>query len=151
MSFFSLGHFFKRPPYKQLTRHQNLFPLINQKPRTQSTAPSSVLIKVLARSSYLSVRIRCQKHALDMFSEALLCFGASSTSVDEHDNDADENSDEIYIYSIFPECEDVDECILNTANSIGSKETPRYEVKMGEQCNWIKKTQESFPPVEVTK
>ena len=88
---------------------------------------------------------------------------------------------QIYIDSIFPECEDVDECILNAANSIGLKETPRYEVKMGEQCNWIKKTQvcllsffslsqrytwnycyvnlilfsymlqESFPPVEVTK
>ncbi|KAH9680675.1 Ribosomal protein L11 methyltransferase-like protein [Citrus sinensis] len=84
----------------------------------------------------------------DMFSEAPLCFGASSTSVDEHDNDADENSDEIYIDSIFPECKDVDECILNTANSIGLKEIPRYEVKMGEQCNWIKKAQESFHPVE---
>ncbi|KAH9802512.1 Ribosomal protein L11 methyltransferase-like protein [Citrus sinensis] len=86
-----------------------------------------------------------------MFSEALLCFGASSTSVDEHDNDADENSEEIYIDSIFPECEDVDECILNAANSIGLKEIPRYEVRMGEQCNWIKKTQQSFHPVEVTK
>ncbi|KAH9802515.1 Ribosomal protein L11 methyltransferase-like protein [Citrus sinensis] len=72
-----------------------------------------------------------------MFSEALLCFGASSTSVDEHDNDADENSEEIYIDSIFPECEDVDECILNAANSIGLKEIPRYE--------------QSFHPVEVTK
>ncbi|KAK9209173.1 hypothetical protein WN944_001537 [Citrus x changshan-huyou] len=175
MSFLSLGHFFKRLPYKQLTRHQNPFPLIKQKPRTQSTTPSSVLIKVSARSSsssssssspctslssiytpsaespYLSVRIRCQKPALDMFSEALLCFGASSTSVDEDDNDADGNSDEIYIDSIFPECEDVDECILNAANSIGLKEIPRYEVKMGEQCNWIKKAQESFHPVEVTK
>ncbi|ESR65032.1 hypothetical protein CICLE_v10010717mg, partial [Citrus x clementina] len=102
-------------------------------------------------SPYLSVRICCQKLALDMFSEALLCFGASSTSVDEHDNDADENSDKIYIDSIFPECKDVDECILNAANSIGLKEIPRYEVKMGEQCNWIKKAQESFHPVEVTK
>ncbi|KAH9802480.1 Ribosomal protein L11 methyltransferase-like protein [Citrus sinensis] len=172
MSFFSLGHFFKRLPYKQLTRHQNLFTLIKQKPRTQSTTLSSVLIKVsacsssssssssspctslssiyppLAESPYLSVRICCQKLALDMFSEALLCFGASSTSVDEHDNDADENSDEIYIDSIFPECEDVDECILNAANSIGLKEIPCYEVKMGEQCNWIKKAQESFHPVE---
>lgn len=84
-----------------------------------------------------------------MFSEALLCFGASSTSVDEHDDDG--NSDEIYIDSIFPECEDVDGCILNAANSIGLKEIPHYEVKMGEQCDWIKKTQESFHPVEVTK
>ncbi|KAH9802489.1 Ribosomal protein L11 methyltransferase-like protein [Citrus sinensis] len=172
MSFFSLGHFFKRLPYKQLTRHQNLFTLIKQKPRTQSTTLSSVLIKVsacssssssspctslssiyppLAESPYLSVRICCQKLALDMFSEALLCFGASSTSVDEHDNDADENSDKIYIDSIFPECKDVDECILNAANSIGLKEIPCYEVKMGEQCNWIKKAQESFHPVEVTK
>ncbi|KAH9680673.1 Ribosomal protein L11 methyltransferase-like protein [Citrus sinensis] len=162
MSFFSLGHFFKRLPYKQLTRHQNLFTLIKQKPRTQLTTPSSVLIKVSAPSSSSSSS-PCASlssiyppsvespYLLDMFSEAPLCFGASSTSVDEHDNDADENSDEIYIDSIFPECKDVDECILNTANSIGLKEIPRYEVKMGEQCNWIKKAQESFHPVEVTK
>ena len=97
MSFFSLGHFFKRPLYKQLTRHHNLFPFINQKPRTQSTAPSSVLIKISARSSsssssspctslssiyapstespYLSVRICCQKHALVSFTFfTCLCF-----------------------------------------------------------------------------
>ena len=48
---------------------------------------------------------------------------------------------QIYIDSIFPECEDVDEGLLNAANSIGLKEIPRYEVRMGEQCNWIKKTQ----------
>lgn len=48
---------------------------------------------------------------------------------------------QIYIDSIFPECEDVDECILNAANSIGLKAIPRYEVKMGEQFDWIKKTQ----------
>ncbi|XP_040986231.1 ribosomal protein L11 methyltransferase isoform X2 [Juglans microcarpa x Juglans regia] len=42
-------------------------------------------------SPYLSVHIRCPKDAADMLSEALLCFGASSTSMDEED--AFENSD----------------------------------------------------------
>ncbi|XP_035543798.1 ribosomal protein L11 methyltransferase isoform X2 [Juglans regia] len=36
-------------------------------------------------SPYLSVHIRCPKDAADMLSEALLCFGASSTSMDEED------------------------------------------------------------------
>lgn len=95
MSFFLLGHFFKRLPCQQLTRRQSLFPLIKQKPRAQSTTTSSVLIKVSARSSsssspspcpslssiytpsaespYLSVRIRCQKRALVSFTFLLVC------------------------------------------------------------------------------
>lgn len=34
-------------------------------------------------SPYLSVCIRCPKDVADMLSEALICFGANSTSVDE--------------------------------------------------------------------
>ncbi|XVF78567.1 hypothetical protein PTKIN_Ptkin14bG0144600 [Pterospermum kingtungense] len=100
-------------------------------------------------SPYLCVRIRCKKDIADMFSEALMCFGASSTTLDEDDN-AD-TSNEIYIESIFPESEDVDVCISRAADSVGLKEIPSYEVKTGEQYDWIKKTQESFDPVEVTE
>ncbi|XWS10024.1 hypothetical protein CRYUN_Cryun39dG0040200 [Craigia yunnanensis] len=66
----------------------------------------------------------------DMFSEALMCFGASSTTVDEDDNG--DTSNEV-------------------ADSVGLKEIPSYEVKTGEQYDWIKKTRESFDPVEVTE
>ncbi|XP_024027864.1 uncharacterized protein LOC21392937 isoform X2 [Morus notabilis] len=100
-------------------------------------------------SPYLSVDIRCHKDVVDMLSEALLCFGANSTSIDE--KDTDESSDEICINSIFPEGHDINSCISHAADSIGLKELPRYEVRVGEQYDWIKKTQESFNPVKVAE
>lgn len=48
---------------------------------------------------------------------------------------------QIFIDSIFPESEDVDTCISWAVDSIGLKELPSYEVKIGDQCNWIQKTQ----------
>jgi hypothetical protein len=48
---------------------------------------------------------------------------------------------QISINSIFPEGEDVNVCISHAANSIGLNEIPHYEVKMGDQYGWIKKTQ----------
>ncbi|XP_031266553.1 uncharacterized protein LOC116124937 [Pistacia vera] len=170
----SLRHFFKHFPYtlaRYLTHppYQYAAPLSllstlsfrNYEPTNHST-PSSLFTKKFSISSsvytsldtssspaYLSVRIRCQKHLIDDFSEALLCFGASSTSVDEEDGC--ESSDEIFIDSIFPESEDVDTCISCAVDSIGLKEIPSYEVKIGDQYNWIQKTQESFHPVKVTK
>ncbi|KAK8493151.1 hypothetical protein V6N13_121596 [Hibiscus sabdariffa] len=100
-------------------------------------------------SPYLSVRIQCRKDIADMFSEALMCFGATSTTVDEDDNC--DTSNEICIESIFPESEDVDVCISQAADSVGLKEKPSYEVETGEHYDWIKKTQESFDPVEVSE
>ncbi|XP_007021555.2 PREDICTED: ribosomal protein L11 methyltransferase isoform X1 [Theobroma cacao] len=100
-------------------------------------------------SPYITVRIQCQKEIADMFSEALMCFGASSTTVGE-DNNCD-TSKEICMESIFPESEDVDVCISQAADSLGLKEIPSYEVTTGEHYDWIKKTQESFDSVEVTE
>ncbi|KAJ4981022.1 hypothetical protein NE237_031859 [Protea cynaroides] len=97
-------------------------------------------------SPYLSVRIRCPKDVADMLSEALLCFGASSTSIDEPDSC--ESIDETCISSIFIECKDVKTCISSAADSIGLKEMLNYEV-ISEQCDWVKKMQESFHPVKV--
>ncbi|KAG8637161.1 ribosomal protein L11 methyltransferase isoform X2 [Manihot esculenta] len=91
-------------------------------------------------SAYLSVRIRCPKDVADMLSEALLCFGASSTSIDEQDDC--ESSHEIHIDSVFPQFQDVDVSLSQAADSIGLKEIPAYEVKMGKQCDWIRKTQD---------
>lgn len=42
-------------------------------------------------------------------------------------------------------------CLSQAANSIGLKETPPYEVNLGDQYEWVRKTQESFHPVEVTE
>ncbi|KAF9672776.1 hypothetical protein SADUNF_Sadunf11G0079400 [Salix dunnii] len=95
------------------------------------------------RPSYLSPPLS------DNLSEALLCFGASSASMDEDDNF--DGSNEVCIDSIFPECEDVDMCLSQAANSIGLKETPPYEIHLGNQDDWVRKTQESFHPVEVTE
>ncbi|KAL6314812.1 hypothetical protein AAG906_027163 [Vitis piasezkii] len=100
-------------------------------------------------SPYFSVRISCPKDSADMLSDALLCFGASSTSMDEQGSD--EGNDKICIDSIFSDRQDVDVCISHAADSIGLKELPSYEVRVGEQYDWIKKTQESFCPVEVTE
>ncbi|KAH7861617.1 hypothetical protein Vadar_028472 [Vaccinium darrowii] len=121
-----------------------------------STSTTKFLTKALsditATSSfaapYFSVDIMCRKDVADMFSEALLCFGASSTSIDEQDN---HENDEVCISSIFADCQDVDECISYAANSIGLNQRPSYKVIKGDQFDWIKKTQESFNPVEITE
>ncbi|XP_073027449.1 uncharacterized protein [Primulina eburnea] len=45
-------------------------------------------------SPYLSVRICCPSHATDALSESLMCFGASSTTIDlqdDHDSDKEES------------------------------------------------------------
>ncbi|KAL3733795.1 hypothetical protein ACJRO7_023193 [Eucalyptus globulus] len=99
--------------------------------------------------SYLSVRIRCPKDVADELSEALLCFGASSASMDEEDGS--DSSDEISINSIFLPSEDVDASVSSAADSIGLKDVPEYDIKECEQEDWVKKNQESFHPVEVTE
>ncbi|XP_073115597.1 uncharacterized protein [Elaeis guineensis] len=99
-------------------------------------------------SSYLSVRIRCMKRDVDTLSEALLCFGASSASVDELSNC--EELDEIWITSIFPDGQDVDACVSAATGSIGLNYKPNYEISVGEQCDWVTNVQEVFHPTEVT-
>lgn len=42
-------------------------------------------------------------------------------------------------------------CISHAANSIGLNDMPSYEVKVGEQYDWIEKSQESFNPVQITE
>ncbi|KAI5420536.1 hypothetical protein KIW84_044365 [Lathyrus oleraceus] len=85
----------------------------------------------------------------DVLGEALLCFGASSVSMDH--NDVCQTIDEICITSIYPEGEDINLNISHAFDSIGFKEKPRYKIKAIEEEDWIKRSQESFLPVEVTK
>ncbi|KAL0353779.1 UNVERIFIED_CONTAM: Ribosomal protein L11 methyltransferase [Sesamum angustifolium] len=100
-------------------------------------------------SHYLSVRICCPRHVADVLSESLMCFGASSTTIDEQDSH--ESGDEIWISSTFDIDQDVKDCISRAADSVGLKEIPNYEVEMHDHTDWIKKTQESFHPVEITE
>ncbi|KAL2523557.1 ribosomal protein L11 methyltransferase-related [Abeliophyllum distichum] len=99
-------------------------------------------------SPYLSVRISCRNNVCDVLSDALLCFGASSVTIDEQESD---ENDEIWIISIFTVSQDVKECISQAVDSVGLKEMPSYEVEMHDHTDWIKQTQESFHPVEVTE
>ncbi|XP_052179225.1 uncharacterized protein LOC127792657 isoform X2 [Diospyros lotus] len=87
-------------------------------------------------SPYLSVHIQCPKDVADTLSEALLCFGASSTSMDVSEN----------VHDV-----DLDECISHAANSIGLNGTPSYKVIKCDQSDWIKQSQDSFHPVEITE
>ncbi|KAL2944359.1 Ribosomal protein L11 methyltransferase [Bienertia sinuspersici] len=97
---------------------------------------------------YLSVLIKCRKDVADSFSEALLSFGANSVSMDEHDDY--EESDEVNMCSIFTGHGDVTSCISCAADSIGI-EMPTFELLEYDPYDWIKRTQESFDPVEVTR
>ncbi|XP_051151887.1 uncharacterized protein LOC127265908 isoform X2 [Andrographis paniculata] len=100
-------------------------------------------------SPYLSVRVSCPRHVADVLSESLMCFGASSTTIDEEDR---QNSDEeIWITSTFDVEMDVKICVARAADSVGLKQIPKYKVEMHDHTDWIKQTQESFHPVEITE
>ncbi|KAI3753732.1 hypothetical protein L2E82_25793 [Cichorium intybus] len=99
--------------------------------------------------SYLSVDIQCRQDVADMLSEALLCFGATSTIMVEPETS--NSSDEVSIGSIFLVSHDVHQSIALAANSIGLKETPVYKVTTGYQSDWIENSRESFHPIEVTE
>ncbi|KAM0068073.1 hypothetical protein Hdeb2414_s0002g00068971 [Helianthus debilis subsp. tardiflorus] len=68
-----------------------------------------------------------------MFSEALLCFGATSTSVFEPDSY--DSNNEISIVSIFDVSHHVHQSNALAADSIGLKETHVYTVTMGYHSN----------------
>ncbi|XP_010482801.1 PREDICTED: uncharacterized protein LOC104761420 [Camelina sativa] len=170
-------NFIKHIPCKNLSRHHILRdrvrPLIfftSSTPQssfsisaslsTSSSSSSSCFTDESFAAPYLSVRIHCPKHVVDPFSEALLCFGASSVAVDEDIKEEDDKdaasgssiaSKEICIESIFPVHEEVKMCISQAANSIGLKEIPKFKVEMGDEQDWITKNQDLFQPVEIAE
>ncbi|KAK9056953.1 hypothetical protein SSX86_024318 [Deinandra increscens subsp. villosa] len=120
----------------------------NSSPVTASfSTSSSPVSETPTTGSYLSVDIQSRQDVADMLSEALLCFGAVSTSVFEPDICNSKN--EISIVSIFAVSQDVHQSIALAADSIGLKETPVYKVTTGYQSDWIENARESFNPVEV--
>ncbi|KMT13134.1 hypothetical protein BVRB_4g086760 [Beta vulgaris subsp. vulgaris] len=175
MSGASLSHFFKHLTFTtrfQIPRHSrrllhslssstsshrtsSSFPKLNLnhqwRPSSFSAAASSLSSPPASKDStlppYLSILIKCRKDVADSFSEALLSFGANSVSMDEHDDY--EDSDEVSICSIFAGDGDVTSCISYAADSIGI-EMPIFEHLKYDPYDWIKRTQESFDPVEVT-
>ncbi|KAK3135184.1 hypothetical protein QOZ80_5BG0415720 [Eleusine coracana subsp. coracana] len=98
-------------------------------------------------SPYLSVRIRCRKQDAEVLSEALLSFGAFSSTVGDIADAG--NLDEIYITSIYADGEDVDWSVSNAASSAGLDYSPAYETSVGKQCDWVATVQETFEPTEV--
>ncbi|KAK1304704.1 hypothetical protein QJS10_CPB11g01735 [Acorus calamus] len=88
---------------------------------------------------FVSVRIRCDSRVADTLSEALICFGASSASMDELDSS--ESNDETFITSLFVDGQDVQNCILYASQSIGLHDIPHYEAKNGEHYDWLKNVQ----------
>ncbi|KAL8507628.1 hypothetical protein ACS0TY_018244 [Phlomoides rotata] len=100
-------------------------------------------------SPYLSVNLSCPRHISDAFSESLICFGAGSITIDEQENH--ESDEQIWIRSTFNVDQDVKYCISQAANTVGLKEIPLYKVEMHDHTDWIKKSQESFQPVEITE
>ncbi|KAI3769288.1 hypothetical protein L6452_00389 [Arctium lappa] len=111
-----------------------------------STSSSSVT-ETSTTGSYLSVDIQCRQDVADMLSEALLCFGAVSTSMVEPDTC--NCNDEVSIGSIFTVTQDVHQSISQAFDSIGLKQTPVYKVTIGYQSDWIENARESFHPIEV--
>ncbi|CAJ1978536.1 unnamed protein product [Sphenostylis stenocarpa] len=114
-----------------------------------SSSPTLSDTSLTPTAPYTSVVIHCPKDTADVLAEALLCFGASSVSMDQ--DDVSQSTDEICISSIFPEVEDINVSMSRAADSIGLKEIPRYEVKIYEEDDWIKRSQESLHPVQVTE
>ncbi|TKY66484.1 Ribosomal protein L11 methyltransferase [Spatholobus suberectus] len=115
---------------------------------TASSSPTLSDTSLAPPAPYTSVLIHCPKDTADVLAEALLCFGASSVSMDQ--DDVSQSIEEICISSIFPEVEDINVSISYAADSIGLKEIPRYEVKINEE-DWMKRSQELFHPVQVTE
>ncbi|KAG2626582.1 hypothetical protein PVAP13_3KG371500 [Panicum virgatum] len=89
---------------------------------------------------YLSVRIRCRKQDAEVLSDALLCFGASSVTVDDIADAG--NLDEISIISIYADGEDVDSSVSSATSSAGLNYSPVYETSVGKQCDWVATVQD---------
>ncbi|KAJ1263506.1 hypothetical protein BS78_09G190200 [Paspalum vaginatum] len=96
---------------------------------------------------YLSVRIRCRPEDAEVLSEALLCFGASSVTVDDVADAG--NLDEISITSIYADGEDVGSRVSNAASSAGLDYSPLYETSVGKQCYWVATVQETYESTQV--
>ncbi|KAL3849175.1 hypothetical protein ACJIZ3_011057 [Penstemon smallii] len=71
----------------------------------------------LLRNINLSV-VNYSTSRSDVLSESLVCFGASSTTIDEQDN-----------------------CISRASDSVGFNDIPNYEVEMHDHTDWIKQSQ----------
>ncbi|KAK1439607.1 hypothetical protein QVD17_05427 [Tagetes erecta] len=129
----------------------NFTQFLNSTPLIAAAFATSSSSETPTTGSYLSVDIQSRQDVADMLSEALLCFGAVSTSVFEPDPDSSSSNNEISIVSIFSVSHDVHQSIALAADSIGLKETPAYKVTTGYHSDWIENARESFHPIEVTE
>ncbi|XP_057965404.1 uncharacterized protein LOC131155951 isoform X4 [Malania oleifera] len=142
----TLSHFFKRLPYMIVSR----FPLRHRRlirrlpPPTRFLDLSSAFVGVRHQWRVVSVHVNTSTSSSSSFSSQ------PSLETTEPDSSSSYISVQIHcpkdvaicISSIFSEGHDVNMCISDAADSIGLKEIPSYEVTMGEQFDWIKKTQD---------
>ncbi|CAN6341523.1 unnamed protein product, partial [Urochloa humidicola] len=111
------------------------------------TPSSSAAADADTSAPYLSVRIRCRRQDAEVLSEALLCFGASSVTVDDIADAG--NLEEISITSIYADGEDVDSSVSSAASSAGLNYSPVYETSAGKLCDWMTNVQETYESIEV--
>lgn len=136
----------------------------------QSMAGKEEMISVANEGSeaqLLEARIQCSGVIVDQFSEALMCFGASSVSIEDasfgepHEQGLLDGPvpwepqkrgfwNQNCITALFPAENNVSECLALAADSIGLKEIPKYEVTKRECHDWVQKVQEIFQPTQVT-
>lgn len=115
----------------------------------------------------LEARVQCSGVIVDQFSEALLCFGAISVSIEDanfgepHEQGLLDGPvpwelqkrafwNQNCVTALFTAEKDVGECLALASDSIGLKEIPKYEVTKRECQDWIQQVQEIFQPTQVT-
>ncbi|KAJ7543630.1 hypothetical protein O6H91_09G045900 [Diphasiastrum complanatum] len=102
-----------------------------------------------------------------LLAESLMCFGASSCSIEEATVDEFQEKemfstgpstwegqtcqlwDQSCITVLFAPELDVGECIAWAVDSIGLREMPAYTIEEADDQDWIQKVQDVFRPVEV--
>ncbi|KAJ7543632.1 hypothetical protein O6H91_09G045900 [Diphasiastrum complanatum] len=99
-------------------------------------------------ASMLSVRINVTGDIADSLAESLMCFGASSCSIEEATVDEFQEKESCITVLFAPEL-DVGECIAWAVDSIGLREMPAYTIEEADDQDWIQKVQDVFRPVEV--
>lgn len=107
----------------------------------------------------LEARVQCSGVIVDQFSEALLCFGAISVSIEDanfgepHEQGLLDGTvpqelqkrafwNQNCITALFTAEKDVGECLAHASDSIGLKEIPKYEVTKRECQDWIQQVQQ---------
>ncbi|XP_002983178.2 uncharacterized protein LOC9654635 [Selaginella moellendorffii] len=114
-------------------------------------------------SAMQSASILCSGKAADELMEALMCFGATSCSIEDANKEEEEKDGPVpwqagdsrsfwsksCITAMFGGDVDVSEVFALAADTLGLKEVPKYELKIIHECDWLQQVKDSFQPVQV--